>query len=153
MKEGGRRLWFETVAKSWTGTPALSLCSSSYMNTSAHKHTSHEAHPVGAATCRQIIPSGPSSAFRLRLFLGKSYLFYKCTKQVTMATELREELLLFRSQSFILRVGTSHSILGMRPDDWYAHISMLWQKDWQKTLGVGRGGRLTLLGGKKAGCF
>lgn len=65
-----------------------------------------------------------------------------------MATELREELLLFRSQSFILRVGTSHSILGMRPDDWYAHISTLWQKDWQKTLGVGRGGRLTLLGGK-----
>lgn len=43
-------------------------------------------------------------------------------------------------------VGTSHSALGMRPDDWYAHISMLWQKDWQKTLGVGRGGRLTVLG-------
>lgn len=43
-------------------------------------------------------------------------------------------------------VGTSRSALGMRPDDWYAHISMLWQKDWQKTLGVGRGGRLTVLG-------
>lgn len=54
-----------------------------------------------------------------------------------------------RSVSVIhFRVGTSQSALGIGPDDWYAHISILWQKDWQKTPGVGRGGRLTLLGGR-----
>lgn len=85
-------------------------------------------------------------------FLGKWNLFFKCTKQVTIATELREEMFLVRCQSFIFGVGTSQNVLGTGPDDWYSHISILWQKDWQdgrtKDTGGGKRRQTNTLGGE-----
>lgn len=98
--------------------------------------TNYTAKPI---KCLQALP-----------VLGKLNLFYKCTKQVTIATESREELVVVQCQSFIFMLELPRANWAW---DLMTDTFILASADKgidktveQKTPGVGRGGRLTLVG-------